>query len=141
MVVLGEEPQRNGLGVSLLQRLHDRYVEIGGIAKQYIASLNVNYRSHAVLLDLPSKLFYESKLIPCYRVPYHLEAPYPLMFISSTFENIISENMDNEIEAKLLLSEVHRFAKYKSWELKDICIMTTNLKQVFVTNSANIRTD
>ena len=103
--------------------------------------MNVNYRSHAALLDLPSKLFYESKLIPCYRVPYHLEAPYPLMFISSSFENIISENMDNEIEAKLLLSEVHRFAKYKSWELKDICIMTTNLKQVFVTNSANIRTD
>ena len=126
--------------MSLLQRLHDQYIEIGGTALQYVASLDVNYRSHAALLDLPSKLFYGSKLIPCYRVPYHLEAPYPLKFISSSFENIISANMDNEIEAKLLLSEVQRFAKYKSWELKDICIMTTNLRQVFVNDSVKITT-
>lgn len=129
---MGDGPQEHGLNVSLLERLMNCYRSIGKSAMKYAASWTVNYRSHADLLELPSKLFYDSQLIPCVRrVPYHLAAPYPYLFICSNIENTIRVTSSSEVEAELLLQEVKKFTeKYKSWELKDTCIMTPSLKQV-----------
>ena len=94
-------------------------------------SWNVNYRSQADLLELPSKLFYDSKLRACGRVPFHLKAPYPYVFICSSFSNIIPVSSHCQTEAGKLLQAAKFYSdNYKSWELKDTCIMTPSLKQV-----------
>ena len=94
-------------------------------------SWNVNYRSQADLLELPSKLFYDSKLISCDRVSCHRKAPYPYIFICSNLSNVISAEAHCEMEARKLIESVRSFSdKFKSWDKEDTCIMTPSLKQV-----------
>ena len=63
-LVLGEEAKENGLGVSVLERLHTLYHshEYSEKAEAYSASLLTNYRSHPGILRLPSHLFYDATL-------------------------------------------------------------------------------
>uniref|UniRef100_A0A1X7U115 RNA helicase n=1 Tax=Amphimedon queenslandica TaxID=400682 RepID=A0A1X7U115_AMPQE len=130
ILVFGKAPQQFGLCVSLLQRLLEEYKSIGNITKRNTPSWNINYRSQADLLKLPSKLFYNSELRACGRVPYHLKAPYPYVFICSSFTNDIPADAQCAIEADRLLQAVQLYSdKFKSWELKDTCIMTPSLKQ------------
>lgn len=94
-------------------------------------SWNVNYRSQADILELPSTLFYERRLVSCGRVPYHLKAPYPFVFICSGFHNKISPCTYCELEARMIVEAVHQYSDhFKSWEMKDTCIMTPSLRQV-----------
>ncbi|XP_019856640.1 PREDICTED: probable helicase with zinc finger domain [Amphimedon queenslandica] len=65
LLVLGKAPQQFGLCVSLLQRLLEKYKSIGDITKRNTPSWNINYRSQAGILELPSKLFYNSELKDC----------------------------------------------------------------------------
>ena len=117
--------------MSLLQRLLEKYKSIGDITKRNTPSWNINYRSHADLLELPSKLFYNSELRACGRVPYHLKAPYPYVFICSSFTNDIPVDAQCAVEADRLIQAVQLHSdKFKSWEPKDTCIMTPSLKQV-----------
>ncbi|XP_019856644.1 PREDICTED: uncharacterized protein LOC109585133 [Amphimedon queenslandica] len=130
LLVLGKAPQQFGLCVSLLQRLLEKYKSIGDITKRNTPSWNINYRSQADILELPSKLFYNSELRACGRIPYHLKAPYPYVFICSSFTNDIPIDAQCAVEADRLLQAVQLHSdKFKSWELKDTCIMTPSLKQ------------
>uniref|UniRef100_A0A1X7UNA5 RNA helicase n=1 Tax=Amphimedon queenslandica TaxID=400682 RepID=A0A1X7UNA5_AMPQE len=130
LLVLGKAPQQFGLCVSLLQRLLEKYKSIGDITKKNTPSWNINYRSQADLLELPSKLFYNSELRACGTVSCHPKAPYPYVFICSSFTNDIPVDAQCALEADRLLQAVQLYSdKFKSWELKDTCIMTPNLKQ------------
>ena len=63
-LVLGEEAMKNGLGQSLLKRLHTLYQskEYSTGAEMYTASLLTNWRSHHEIVKLVSKLFYRDTL-------------------------------------------------------------------------------
>ena len=128
--MLGEGPQRYGLGMSLFERLHSQYKAFGSIAHNYVVSLNCNYRSHADLMELPSTLFYESSIVSRADAKCHPSAPYPLKFICSSFSNVIPANSENRSEASLILDEVKEVLKYGDTDVGDVCIMAPSLFQV-----------
>ena len=138
LLVLGNEPQQNGLGTSLLERLHKHYETLGGMSQQHSISLLTNYRCHSGILTLPSSLFYGSTL-QC-RVPEesaHPDAPYPLVFVCSSLDASIQSirNDTNEIEARHLLQQVSKFITNwpRAWgnvDRSQICIMTPSANQV-----------
>ncbi len=101
-MVLGEEARDNGLKVSLLERLLKRY-GTSPVALPLCAKLRTNYRCHRGILNLCSKLFYDSSL-KCH-VPNdiaHRSCPFPLMFFC-TSENEFAVGTisppDKELEA------------------------------------------
>ena len=140
LLVLGDEAQENGLGLSLLERLHKRYETLGRVAQQHTVALLTNYRCHSGILLLPSSLFYGSTL-QC-RVPEdsaHPDAPYPLVFVCSSLDaSVQSVNKDtDESEARVLLQQVSRFVTNwpRNWgrqDLSKICIMTPSTNQVSI---------
>ena len=86
LLVLGDIPQKNGLGISLLERLHLCYQEIGDVASTSIATLSANYRCHTEIINLVGKLFYKSQLswAEGEQLPVtHRDYKYPLAFIVS----------------------------------------------------------
>ena len=140
LLVFGEEARQNGLSISLLERLHDKYHELGETSN--CISLLSNYRSHSGLLMLPSSLFYGSTL-QCH-VPdstAHPLAPFPLVFVCSNMEQAsISHNGGtDDTEANILMEQVQRLIG-ESWpealwgERDDppgnVCIMTPSPSQV-----------
>ena len=129
---MGDEPQKHGLGMSLIERLHRQYKAFGSIADNYVVSLNCNYRCHADLMELSSSLFYESKLKACADVKCHPLAPYPLKFICSSFDNSKPSSPESPSEVSLILNEVKEIVKYEGWYLKDVCIMAISYKQVSI---------
>ena len=133
---MGDEPQKHGLGVSLIERLHKQYKTFGSIALNSVVSLNCNYRCHANLMELSSSLFYESKLKACADVKCHPLAAYPLKFICSSFDNSKPSSPESPSEVALILNEVKEVVKYEGWYLKDVCIMAVSYKQV--SNKVNI---
>ncbi len=68
-LVLGKEAKENGLGRSVLERLHSLYHSpaFSEKAKAYSASLLTNYRCHPGILRLPSHLFYDATLQVCHQ--------------------------------------------------------------------------
>ena len=138
LLVLGNEPQENGLGTSLLERLHKHYETLGEVSQQHSISLLTNYRCHSGILMLPSSLFYGSTL-QC-RVPEdsaHPDAPYPLIFVCSSLDPSVKciRNDTDEAEVRLLLQQVSKFIKNwpRAWGEADrsrICIMTPSANQV-----------
>ena len=128
--MLGEGPQRHGLGVSLIERLHSQYKAFGSIGHNYVVSLNCNYRCHVDLMELCSSLFYDPPLVSRADVKCHPSSPYPLKFICSSFSNIIPTNPENRNEATLILDEVKEALKYGDWDVGDVCIMAPSLNQV-----------
>ena len=141
MLVLGEEARRHGLSTSLLERLHNHFTEMGQLSSVF--SLLQNYRSHNSLLSLPSALFYRSTLqcnVPDAKA--HPLAPFPLVFVCSSIEDISSANAvgTDEKEAETLVREVKRYV-CKSWPEEwgkrceppgQVCIMTPSATQVRV---------
>ena len=138
MLVLGNEAQQNGLGISLLERLHKHYETLGEVSQQHSIPLLTNYRCHSGILTLPSSLFYGSTL-QC-RVPEesaHPDAQYPLVFVCSSLDASVKciRNDKDEAEARLLLQQVSKFIKNwpRAWgnmERSQICIMTPSANQV-----------
>ena len=92
-----------------------------------------NYRCHADLLKLSSDLFYESSLVACGKID--VVAPYSLRFIcSSLVKNPVSFS-DNEIEAKIIISEVENLlCTNKKVNASNVCIMSPSQRQVYVNN-------
>ena len=139
-MVLGEVPQAHGLSKSLLERLLEHYNKLGDTAlNQFSAPLRRNYRCTKEVLELPSKLFYQSKLIPAARgVLSHPNAPYPLVFVCSSIQKVTSciENDTSDTEAQLLISKLVEFLRewpHKEWKrrrLEDVCVMAISRRQV-----------
>ena len=138
-VVLGEEACSNGLGVSLLERLHSLYAnsEMGTRhANSCLVTLLINYRCHSSILMLASSLYYHSTL-QCKvsdSTAHHL-APFPLTFVCSDItQDIRGTTGVSECEADAILKEVEKyFTKWpKHWNQtnKRICIMSPSASQV-----------
>ena len=133
---MGEEARENGLKMSLLERLHERY-QISPDALHYCARLLTNYRCHKGILDLSSRLFYDSSL-QC-RVPEDIAHPayhYPLMFYcSSDDETAVGSTQPDESELRLLIEQVAQCTRRwpASWGKKDlqkVCIVAPTYCQV-----------
>ena len=139
LLVLGEEARKHGFSISLLQRLHEQYQNIGETTN----SLLTNYRSHSGLLMLPSSLFYGSTL-QC-RVPdskSHPLAPYPLVFVCSSIKNSATCKIGStdKTEATVLVEQVKKYIA-DSWPTTvwgsqydppgKVCVMTPSPAQVY----------
>ena len=140
LLVLGKEAQANGLGVSLLERLHRSYKKLRCQASScYVGSLENNHRCHRDIVSLFSELFYDSTLRSVISDEVsHPEARYPLLFVCSSLEDS-SRAVDactNEQEARLVLEQVQRFMECwpeQRWgrkKLSEVCVMMANRKQV-----------
>ena len=138
-VVLGEEAQSNGLGVSLLERLHALYDKFDLKLNTGSMTLLTNYRCHSGILMLPSSLYYHSTL-QC-RVPdstaHHL-APFPLTFVCSSIQQDLKGTPGrDESEADAIVKEVQKYFKKwpKHWdedeEDRKVCIMSPSADQVY----------
>ena len=139
MLVLGDEAQKNGLAVSLLERLHTLYGKLGEVARDHCATLVTNYRCHHGILKLAESLFYDL-LLKC-QVPgsaAHPAAPYPLLFYCSSIDDKVQsvESSVNNQEAEVVLKLVAEFAKKwpkPSWgpfDLSQMCFMSPTRSQV-----------
>lgn len=137
LLVLGKEAQSNGLGISLLERLHAQYDKRQFPSKRFCSvTLLTNHRCHSGILMLPSSLYYHSTL-RCGKkndTPHHL-VPFPLTFVCSDVKQPNSETSGvNEAEADVIMKEVEKYFKTwpKSWsrQEKRICIMSPSADQV-----------
>ena len=137
LLVLGKEAQDHGLATSLLERLHNQYIELGELAEKHLASLLTNHRSQSGILMLPSSLFYGSTLQCRAKDKPHPLASYPLQFICTSLKQAKSNpHSIDRLEAETLLNQVTRFVSQwpeKLWGRKDlsrICIMSPSADQV-----------
>ena len=132
--MLGDEARQSGFKLSLLERLQEKYKEIGKPARDYLVSLSTNYRCHKDILAIPHKLFYSGLESKAQKADPHPKAPYPLLFICS---NLTSNVCSPEIEAEVLLEQVKFFVQHwpknSSWgeyELNKIAVVTSTRPQV-----------
>ena len=133
LLVLGEELQRHGLGTSLLERLLELYHKADGGAMDYVAKLCTNHRCHRDILDLPSKLFYNSSLVPMSGVQLHPLTPYPLLFICSSLSDPKESPSDIcRKEAAIILQQLKLFATSGDTRrfLEGSCVMALSRRQV-----------
>ncbi len=137
LLVLGDEAQSNGLGISLLERLHSEYDKREFSSKRYCSlTLLTNHRCHSGILMLPSSLYYHSTL-QCGKAndkPHPL-ASFPLTFVCSDItQDIETTSGKNQNEVDVLFKEVEKYFKRwpKNWnkEEKRICIMSPSPDQV-----------
>ena len=138
-MVLGALPQAHGLSTSLLERLLEQYEKLSGPDINHLrATLRTNYRCVKEILELPSSLFYQSKLIPAARgILPHPKAPYPLVFVCSSLQKVTKcvESDTSDIEAQILISKLIKFLDPwpKEWRhrrLEDVCVMAISRRQV-----------
>lgn len=115
LLVLGDIPQKNGLSLSLLQRLEHDYQKLGAAATKSIATLSTNYRCHSAILELVGGLFYDSKLswTSSEQLPVtHHRYKYPLVFICSDTNIDVTESSDyNMNEATAIVEAAIKVAK------------------------------
>ena len=136
MLVLGDEPQRHGLGVSLLERLLQAYKDAGETSSAYIAQICNNYRSHKDILELPSQLFYSSSLKSMSKAITHPDAPYPLIFVCSSVADPQPVADDINIkEAEILIGQFRQFCKNGDIQSfsRETCFMALSRRQVYLT--------
>ena len=138
--MLGDKAQNNGLGISLLERLHDLYSKMLLSSTQcHSVTLLTNYHCHNGILMLPSSLYYQSTLL-CRVKDYeaHHLSPFPLNFVCSDISDSDKPTVGtNEVEAEVLLKEVQKyFTKWpKHWgkeERSKVCIMSPSADQVYL---------
>ena len=115
----------HGLGNSLLSRLLHEYRGFGGLADSYQITLVTNFRCDPAIMELTSKLFYESSL-KCSEhlaITPHPSAPYPLVFVCSSIDDTTccAESATNVTEARVVLNLVKKYVTSwpDGWE-KDI---------------------
>ena len=142
--MLGDDPQKYGLGKSLLERLHALYTDKrNSNAENHCSTLLANYRCHRALLALPSYLFYQSALVTnkeaAKQAQLHPKTSFPLHFICSSLDDTLLkvEESTNADEAELLLRAAAEYVKEwpPEWGWKDlqtVCIMATTGNQVLL---------
>lgn len=134
-VVLSEKAEQYGLGKSLLERLHENYVAIGGAASHHSHTLLKSHRSHHTEILLPSRYFYNA-LLECStpETIFHPLAKYPLVFICSGSEET---QCTEEQHARVVLEEVTKYANRENWPkewgkaTEKICIVVSGNEEVY----------
>ena len=134
-MVLGDEAQKNGLAVSLLERLHGLYEKLREAARNHCVTLVTNYRCHPGILELAEKLFYKLPLNCNISSSSHPDAPYPLLFFCSSIDDKVQTTMNRQ-EAEIALKLIAQFAKRwpsERWgrmDLSQMCFMSPTRSQV-----------
>ena len=137
LLVLGDEAQSYGLGVSLIERLHTQYDSKVFSSKQFCSvTLLTNYRSHCGILMLPSSIYYQSTVqyVKKNDKPHHLSS-FPLAFVCSDISKTVERTTGkNKSEADVLIKEVEKYFNTwpRNWNTEDrkICIMSPSPDQV-----------
>lgn len=134
--MLGEIAQCHGLGLSPLERLHNKYDKAKDLLSESCsATLLTNYRCHSSILMLPSSLYYQSSLLSRADSTTHHLAPFPLTFVCTDIEQEFQTiEGANEQEADALIKQVKKYLGDwpEQWKArtKKVCIMTPSPKQV-----------
>ena len=118
---MSKRGRANGLGVSLLQRLGALYHQHGGLSS---VTLYSSHQCSSQLLFPASKLFYESKLQALQNANPLSNEPYPLKFFCTDNGHSSLSYID------LIVDEVGKLLKDDGLSPDDICIITTNQRQV-----------
>lgn len=138
MLVLGETPQKHGLAMSLMERLHQDYTEnLKDITKGYHASLVTNFRCHSDITKFCGNLFYNT---PLTSEVQSFGTYFSFKFICSNVDLKVSPgnpNTVNKEEAAIVIEEVeelhHKWSKFGEWGAKDcsqICLTSVTRSQV-----------
>ena len=141
MLVLGEEPQRYGLSISLLERLYDHYQELEDVAKPYCAHLTTNFRCLPAIVNLARQVAYKTPLTcNVAEQSTHPDAPFPLRFVCTSLNHNVKETKDSlcKVEVAAALEEASRF--FMKWpddiwgrrDLKQVCFLSPCRGQVCV---------
>ena len=144
--MLGDEAQRNGLSISLLERLHQLYREKGldEVAMYHCTTLLTNYRCHHDIVKLPSSLFYNNTIVSQARDnALHPNTHFPLLFFCSsvTEDEQSSERDKYPEEAEMLLQLVKKYTTVwpqNAWGpeyLNEVCIITPSRSQACFNSS------
>uniref|UniRef100_A0A1X7TK55 Protein kinase domain-containing protein n=3 Tax=Amphimedon queenslandica TaxID=400682 RepID=A0A1X7TK55_AMPQE len=130
-LVLGEEAQSDGLDVSLVTRLTDRYKGMGPTAATYVTTLSSNYCAHKDLLSLP-ELFY-GKLHASENKPvWHHKGPSGYRFVCSNSRLVpecVAANEEQQlVEACIVLEQPSNilFAMNDSIKVGDFGLVKQN---------------
>ena len=141
MLVLGEDAQKFGLSISLLERLYSLYhePELENAAKLYCTHLVTNYRCHRHILSLAQQIAYKMPL-EC-KVPdtaAHPDVTFPLRFICSSIDEDEepTNSNTNRGEVEVALREASCiFMKWpvNGWgkrDLSQLCFLSPSRGQV-----------
>lgn len=139
-VIQSKDAEARGLGKSFLERLfeHENYLneDIG-----FVTKLVRNYRCHPAILDLPSNLFYEGKLLACKEnscsaIPSSDLLPnkeFPILFIGIQGCDEREGNNPswfNRIEASKVVDFIQKLRDSSSMSEADIGVITPYQQQV-----------
>ncbi|KAL3728154.1 hypothetical protein ACJRO7_032845 [Eucalyptus globulus] len=139
-VIHSKDAEARGLGKSFLERLfeHENYLneDIG-----FVTKLVRNYRCHPAILDLPSKLFYEGKLLACKENSYSAipssdllpNKEFPILFIGIQGCDEREGNNPswfNRIEASKVVDFIQKLRDSSSMSEADIGVITPYQQQV-----------
>ena len=139
MLVLGEEPQKYGLSISLLERLYDHYQELEDVAKPYCAHLTTNFRCLPAIVNLARQVAYKKPLTSdVSEHSAHPDAPFPLLFVCTSLDRSVKETKDSrcKVEVDAALQEASRF--FMKWpasiwgkrDLREMCFLSPCSGQV-----------
>ncbi|XP_014326073.1 putative helicase mov-10-B.1 [Xiphophorus maculatus] len=159
-IILSKIAERNGLGVSMLERLMTdirlyKQHKINGFNSRYMTKLLRNYRSHPAILKIPNELFYDSELQFCSSLEDCLysnwellprkDQDFPLMFhgvAGMKEQDLNSPSVYNMAEVDVLKEYLKSLIKYRRRNgldkigPKEIGIVTPYTKQVEKINAA-----
>ncbi len=141
MLVLGKIPSEHGLSISLLERLHRQYRQLGAIASSFHGSLVTNYRSRSEILSFTGSLFYDLQLSISsnQEPPLHPNYSFPFVFVCTDIKkgaNMEVKENDNLMEVRTIVHTVAEIVK--SWPDKlwgnltasSLCILSPSRAQV-----------
>uniref|UniRef100_A0A8C5D689 RNA helicase n=1 Tax=Gouania willdenowi TaxID=441366 RepID=A0A8C5D689_GOUWI len=142
-IVRSHLAKKNGMEVSLLERLMKLYTKKKMLKKSFYTKLQFNYRSHPSILQIPNQLFYrgalfakgdEAKCYSCCQWKHLPKKGFPLIFhsVSGVEEKEASSNsIFNTAEKDMIISYVKKLLQtLDNISPQDIGIITPYRKQV-----------
>ena len=144
--VLGDIATKNGLALSLLERLHTKYkAESNKGCSVPLVFLYTNFRCHPDILSLVGTLFYTSTTLlklpdnkELYSQPYREESACFVFICSEIDDRVLQvKQTTNEPEANIILKEIMTITNYQNWpeeygkcDLNKISVISQSRKQV-----------
>ncbi|KAF8721229.1 hypothetical protein HU200_023151 [Digitaria exilis] len=140
-VVYSKQAEKEGLGISYLQRLLFDFEQYQTGDRNYVTKLVKNYRCHPAILKLPSELFYGDELVPCKEdevssAYYCIGLPnksFPVLFVGiqgCDEREGTNPSWFNRIEVSKVVSIIRNLTKGDAVSEADIGVITPYRQQV-----------
>ena len=145
--MLGDIAAKNGLALSLLERLYAKYKEEANKGCSLpLVSLYTNFRCHPDILSLVGKLFYTSTIplkLPdnkeLYSIPYREDSSCFLFICSEIDDRVLQvKKPTNELEANIILTELMMITDHHNWpkeygecDFNKISVVSQSKRQVY----------